>query len=128
MVCSTPLAPLASFHPLGVWKGSKKPFAPAPRALCTIFTAVCCSQVATPDSLLVLACLPTSPVHQMFFLGFLPTPSNLRVYNPAFLLVGGSLAFFLTLVHLYSAFDHSASLFLRCSLTCKFSTLNTLHF
>ena len=50
-----------------------------------------------------------------------------QVYNPVILLVGGSLAFFLTLISLYFDFGLSTSLLLRCSPTCRFSTRNTLH-
>ena len=83
--------------------------------------------MATPDSLLVLACPPTHLVHQMFFLGFLPTSPDLWYIILPFLLVGGSLTFFLTLVRLCYAFGFSASLLLRCSPTCRFFTRNTLH-
>ena len=66
---------------------------------------------------MVLARLPTHPIQQMFFLGFLPTPLDLQAYKLTFLFAEGSFAFFLTLVRLCYAFSLSASLLLRCSPT-----------
>ena len=126
MVYSTPLAPPAPFNPLRVWKGGK--------IICFIALSIGCgyyySMLLIGGKIVFtygLECLPTRPVHQMFFLGFLPAPPDLRVHNTAFLLVRGSLAFFLTLVRLCFYFGFSASLLVRCSPTCRFFTHNTLH-